>query len=135
MEIRDTETYRELLEAQLAAHASKAVNLIVVSDIAEWERERGGFPAKSPIALAVIERPSGAWGILVQREIDENAVNGVLSRVSWDGRHKAAERLITPALFLRHLVLHELAHLENGWDQSHEDDCDDWAFERLAHAL
>jgi hypothetical protein len=49
--------------------------------------------------------------------------------MEYRGFSDAVQRLAEPLTFLRHLVLHEIAH---GLDQSRgEQDCDGWAFEQL----
>lgn len=66
------------------------------------------------------------------REMDENDTAGILGRLDFGGHSRERSLLVNPKLFLRHTVLHELAHLENNWGQAYEDECDSWAFERLS---
>jgi hypothetical protein len=47
------------------------------------------------------------------------------------GWEDQAAEVKDPGLFLRFLVLHELAHLTNNWGQEHEQDCNEWAFKKL----
>ena len=134
MEVDDTETYRPALEAQIRAYASRPVELLIVDDIATWAAERGGSRQSNPIAMAITDGESGAWAILLRRSVDRARVRSVLDRIEIGGSlHR--EVLMSPEVFLRHTVLHELAHLENGWGQDREDDCDEWASARFdAHA-
>lgn len=131
MHIANVDAYRPTLEAVLERHCVKRIDLLIVPDIAAWSRGRETNATANPIAQAIVDRQSKGWGVLLRQSIDSGDVNSVLDRISFDGRHDARARLSTPELFLRHLVLHELAHLVNDWDQSHEDQCDDWAFSRL----
>lgn len=135
MEIRDAEEHRLQMEATLAMHSTCPVELLIVPDIAEWASNRCGNARGNPPAMAVVEQATGGWGILVRRAMNASEVKSVLDRIAWNGRHAAHAVLSSPGVFLQHLVLHELAHLAHGWEQDKEDDCDDWAFERLHHAL
>lgn len=128
--IANTEQYREALEAVLKTHASAPVDLMIVDDVSEWAKSRIGNARGNPIAMSVIDTPSGAWGIVMRREMSADRIRGVLDRMVFGGYLDAAEVLNDPLRFLEHLVLHELAHLHNGWGQDREDDCDEWAFER-----
>ena len=135
MEIRDAEAHRPLMEAALAAHADRSVDLLIVPDVAEWAARRCGNAQGNPPAMAVTDGASGGWGILVRRVVSAAEVESILDRIAWNGRHAAHSLLDSPDVFLRHLVLHELAHLANNWGQEKEDECDDWAFQRLHHEL
>jgi hypothetical protein len=55
----------------------------------------------------------------------------ILSRIEFGGFWKTLQVLSTTEKFLEHLVLHELAHLQNDWGQERENDCDAWAFEKM----
>jgi hypothetical protein len=132
--IADTEQYREALETVLKAHASEPVDLMIVDDVAEWAKGRIGNAKGNPIAMSVVATSSGAWGIVMRREMSAERIRGVLDRMVFGGYLNAAELLNEPLKFLEHLVLHELAHLRNKWGQDREDDCDEWAFERAGRA-
>ncbi len=134
MNVPNAERFRETLEAELRKHSSRAVDLLIVPDIAAWATQRCSNAKGNPIAMAIVDQESKGWGILVQSSIGSQHIESVIDRIEYAGHFNAAEILSTEVLFLRHLVLHELAHLENNWDQSHEDDCDEWAFLRLLHS-
>jgi hypothetical protein len=135
MEIRDAEEYRPEMESALAMHSPRPVALLIVPDISEWAIERCTNAKGNPPAMAVVDQATRGWGVLVRRAMNAAEVKSILDRIAWNGRHAAHSALCSPSVFLRHVVLHELAHLANGWEQDKEDDCDDWAFERLHHAL
>lgn len=135
MQILDVEAYRPTLEATLARHSAKAIDLLIVPDIAAWSLGRDAYATGIPIARAIIDLESKGWGVLLQKCLHSGEIDSVLSRISWGGRHDAHARLSSPELFLRQLMLHEVAHLVNDWDQSYEDQCDDWAFEKLGEEL
>jgi hypothetical protein len=131
MEIKNSETYRSSLEAEIVRHATRSVDLIIVEDIAEWARTRKGNAVGNPPAMAVTDGETGRWGILLRRSIEEDWVSSILARIEFGGFDGAQSLLDSPEVFLRPLVLHELAHLENSWGQELEADCDAWAFEKL----
>lgn len=81
--------------------------------------------------MAIVDGESGDWGILLRQRINADWVQSILSRIEFGGFWKTRRVLTTPEQFLEHLVLHELAHLENNWGQERESDCDAWAFEKM----
>jgi hypothetical protein len=136
LEIADAEGFRPMLEAELRRHARQPVELLIVDDVAAWGSSRQGKARGNPPAMAITDGASGAWGILLRRRIDAQWVASIISRIEFGGSLEVRETLSTAELFARHLVLHELAHLENSWAQDRENDCDLWAFERLRpHAI
>ena len=131
MEVTDAEFYRKDLESAIARHAERHVELIIVEDIESWAGTRIGDAKGNPPAMAITDDKSGAWAILLRRSIDANWVASVISRIEYGGLWQIRSILTSPELFLRHTVLHELAHLANGWGQDREDDCDGWALSKL----
>lgn len=127
------EQHREQLELELTRHASRPVGLLTVPDIATWATENGVRISGNPVATSLAERNGSGWLILMRSELTETALGGVLGRLDAQGYWTETSGFRNePLKFLRHLVLHELAHLENNWDQSHEDECDEWAFARIS---
>lgn len=135
MIIADAEVFREELEAELRLQSSVAVDLLIVPDIAEWAKGRCDNARGNPIAMAIVDQDSGGWGVLLRRSINERQVASVIDRIEWSGRIDASTLLNTPIRFLRHTVLHELAHLANNWGQEREDECDEWAAELLQRSV
>ena len=131
MEILDAEKYRVMLESELRSHASQSVELFIVEDIADWAASRNRNAKGNPPAMAVTDGATGAWAILLRRSIDSAWIASILSRIEFGGFHQTRSILALPETFLRHTVLHELAHLENGWGQDREEACDEWAFAKL----
>ena len=127
------EQHREQLELELARHASRPVRLLAVPDIAARAAENGVRIRGNPVGISLAEQQGSGWLILMRSELSETALGGVLGRLDVQGYWtETSEFRKEPSKFLRHLVLHELAHLENNWDQSHEDECDEWAFARIS---
>jgi hypothetical protein len=136
IEIADAERYRPVLESVLRRHARQPIDLLIVEDGSSWASSRKGNAKSNPPAMAVVDPTSGRWGIVLRRTIDAGWVASILSQIEAGANPGARELLSTPDKFASPLVLHELAHLENGWAQEHEDDCDAWAFDRMcSHAI
>ena len=131
MEIADSEVFRLVLEAEIRRYASRPVDLLIVDDIAQWAATRKGNAKGNPVAMAITDGETSAWGILLCRQIDAAWVSSVISRREFGGFLRTRDVLHTPEIFLRHVVILELAHLENNWGQEHEEDCDAWAFDKL----
>jgi hypothetical protein len=120
-----------MLEAEIQRYAQQRVDLLIVDDIADWAASRTENAKGNPPAMAVTESITGRWGIVLRRAIDAAWIESIVARIEVGANPDAREVLCTPETFLRHLVLHELAHLENGWGQEKENDCDAWAFEKM----
>lgn len=129
--IADAKSYHLAIYAELKEHCEFPVELIFVQDIAEWAASRYGNLRGNPVAMAIRNAATDGAGILIRQSIDESQVDSILSRMEFGGFDHARATLSLPEQFMRHLVLHELAHLVNNWGQDREDDCDQWAFERL----
>jgi len=86
-------------------------------------------------AMALKDTSTDGWGIVFAPSISKAESNSIISGMEFRGFLEARKLLDTPQKFVAHLALHELAHLENGWGQELEYECDRWAFERLDDAL
>ena len=42
-----------------------------------------------------------------------------------------ADEINSPFEYLKHLVLHEVAHIKNDWHQDRETDCDLWVYDQM----
>lgn len=125
--------HRQVLESELRHHATHQVSLEIVPHVADWAKANHVFVTGNPIGTSIPVRDQLPRAVVVRAKMNEEDVSGVLGRLDFRGYWgETREMKENPVMFLRHLVLHELAHLENNWDQSREDDCDECAFERLA---
>ena len=129
--IDNLESMRPDLEALLAEHASEPVTLLIVPSVGDWAKDKvAGFTC-DPAGLALRAHGTSAATIVVRHKITEEQADSIVGRTLLGGHPQAFHRLGTPEQFARHLILHELAHLENNWGQDREDECDTWAFDRL----
>jgi hypothetical protein len=102
----------------------------VVPSIQEWCKQRG-VPEESPFRTGktLKNMTTGRHLILLPDLITDEMASSVRYAMEFRGFTGAAQQLADPLTFLRHLVLHEIAHGLDG-DRS-EQDCDRWAFEQL----
>ncbi|MES2671525.1 MAG: hypothetical protein V4673_14065 [Pseudomonadota bacterium] len=119
------------LEGLVAAQSSFPVQLIIVPDIDEWAQTNAPQLPSSRWGLAIKDHSTRAAAIIVRQRFTKEQADTVVGRVAFSGVPNAFELLAAPKQFARHLVLHELAHLENDWGQEREAECDRWAAERL----
>jgi hypothetical protein len=131
MHIPDSSLFAADLAQVLAEHSDEPIEILFVDDVLAWCSERKGECNGNPTAMAIRDSVTGQAGILIRRDIDADRIDGIHGRLLFGGFESRAARLDTPESFLRHLVLHELAHLANDWAQDAEEDCDEWAFRRM----
>lgn len=125
--------HRQILESAIRRHAMQEVAFEIVPDVAEWAKANHIIVTGNPIGTSIPVRGQLPRAVVVRAKLNEEDMLAVLGRLDFRGHWSETRKMRkNPVMLLCHLVLHELAHLENNWDQSREDDGDDWAFERLA---
>ena len=85
----------------------------------------------SPCRTARIVRntSTGRYVILFAERMTEDMVSSVVSALEFRGFGREVSQLSDPHTFVRHLLLHEIAH---GLDATRSEyDCDRWAFDQL----
>lgn len=133
MDLSSVAAYLPNLEALLAEHATQPTAVVLVKDVESWAAENRLKVQGNPIGTCFDSRGELPRRIVIRESISEEGVGGVLGRLDFRGYWVETRTLRSdPVAFLGHLLLHELAHLENNWGQEREDDCDAWAFSRLA---
>lgn len=90
-------------------------------DIIEKSPDRAGLAARRADGMAIIVLPS-----CITFEMQRGVKDALWAYGFLD---EEIELLNSPDCFLKHLVLHEAAHLL--FDHASEDECDRWAFDRL----
>ena len=118
MRIASVEPHRPHLEAIIAAHADEPVDLFIVESIPAWCKERGGIDPPDPLGMAIRCAETKRAGILIRREMSEDAIQGTLDRLMLGNHGDFPEKVDSSELYLSHLVLHELAHLINSWGEN-----------------
>lgn len=129
------EESKEMLESVLLRHSSLPVALVTVRDVAQWAVEVNVAVNGNPIAIAILPTKETPALIVVKSKISKDEAESVLGLLELCGYADEVRSLrLDPERFAMHLVLHELAHIENEWGQERELDCDKWAFARLPSA-
>jgi hypothetical protein len=133
MDIPNVSAYCSDLDALVAKHATQRTKIVLVDDIERWAVSNHLRVVGNPVGTCFETQGQEPRRIVIREAVSEERVNRILGRLDFRGYWDETRALrANPAEFLRHLVLHELAHLENNWGQELEDDCDVWAFARLA---
>ena len=125
----DVRSYSGEIHA-IVSRSGLAADVEFVGDIQEW-CVRHGVPEDSPWCSGKIVRNSetGRYVILLVERITRSMVSSVISGMEGRGFASEVAQLSEPLAFVRHLVLHEIAH---GLDSSRtEAACDQWAFQQL----
>jgi len=120
----------ELLEI-IGLFGPPRCQLLLVDSVMKWSIGVG-IPEDDPFraARAVVRQPGDVPTIVMLKKISEDIQGSITGLLLARGFGDEADRLQDSAVFLEHLVLHEIAHLV--LDNPSESDCDEWAFERLA---
>jgi len=129
----NTQAYLGELRALAARYQLELDGVEAVLSIQDWCKGRG-VPEENPFRTGKIVRntETGRFLILLLCPITEEMFRSVISAMECRGFAKDAARLSDPGLFMKHLLLHEIAH---GLDPSRsEAECDRWAFDQLAAA-
>ena len=103
--------------------------LVLVDDVAKWVKEHK-ITETNPFRAAVAVRRTASQirDIVVLKEIPADEVESIKSAMKFRGFYGQTERLNDEWLFIKHLVLHEIAHCK---DISDEKNADQWAFDNL----
>ena len=112
----------------LIRRSGLAADVEVVPSIQEWCKQHG-VPEDSPFrsGKTLKNTDTGRHLILLPEIITDDMRSSVKSAMELRG--SSVQDLVEPLTFLRHLVLHEIAHGLDG--NRSEQDCDRWAFEQL----
>ena len=85
----------------------------------------------SPIARAIWRCPNEPNRILLQSSLHVSSFTDRLLALRMSNLSRAEFPIHDEWTYVKHLVLHEVAHVKHNWDQTHERECDEWAFEEL----
>lgn len=123
-----------LIEGIVSKHIDAKVE--IVTDVATWCADNSGGMYKkeeldNPIGKSLWKSKTEPNRILLKKDISSNEVENHLQGLFMSGFRDVHYKIENSLEFLMHLVLHEVAHIKHDWDQSHEKDCDTWAFKQL----
>ena len=129
----DTRAYIDEIRA-VVERSGLVSDIELVPNIQEW-CEKHGVPEDSPSRTGKMVRnnQTGRYVILLPERITSDMVFSVVAAMEWRGFGSDVGQLSDPLAFVRHLVLHEIAH---GLDHTRtEAACDEWAFQQLRELL
>ena len=111
--------------------------LEITDDIEQWcEKNHLNIPDNVVFTnrIAVAVHSDNCKVILLKRNVSCGEMISIITLLCIRSFNEDVESLLqNPWDFVRHTVLHEIAHLINNWNQSREGDCDKWAFDQLAY--
>ena len=119
--------HRPMIEALVAKHIDARVVFV------ESKQELGGKLGRAlwgnSTEIPLLQFPER----ITAEEIDDSLIALALRGQSTGNpalvRH--ADEIESPIEYLKHLVLHEVAHVKHDWHQDHETDCDLWVYEQM----
>jgi len=122
------EEHRELINDILLRYSLP----IEIVDIRSELPNTSGSPFR--VAFTGHNSQTGNRKIFILNTISQDRMDGIISRI----QHPSTNLLQDPVLFLKHLLLHEIRHLQHAHDclrpetrEQCEVECDDWAFQQL----
>lgn len=128
----ETAPHLSELAALAASVSEEPVEFLLVPDCGAWAENCGmKLPNRSPRGLAVRRRTDSRAIVVLRESYEEEHIADQASALLIAGWEDQSAEVRQPVSFLQFLVLHEIAHLVNDWGQEHEQDCNEWAFQRL----
>ncbi|MBZ0157146.1 MAG: hypothetical protein K8I29_13150 [Alphaproteobacteria bacterium] len=123
-----TAAHRIFIDASIAEF-SRGPIVLIIDNVPEWCR-RHNIEEYNPsqTARAFRVQQTGKGVILLASLITPAMRRSVEIFIEQSGYSEEVKALRKDRDFLKHLVLHEIAHLNYGWGEGEESLCDEWAF-------
>ena len=117
------------LQAMASRYPFVLESLEFAPDIAKWSSAHGVAEQKPFLPGTTVQNPTtGGYSICLRSWITQDIIRSVTGRLAALG-FDVDELETDPRQFVRHLLLHEIAH---ALDKTRtEKECDQWAFEQL----
>ncbi len=127
------ERYRKLVEEIAGRYIDAEV--VLVPSIAEWMISIGASVQEASgdrnrLGKSLWGSPSARDTIVLRTPLTRDDVSTYCLYLELR-RFRRAHLLNQSVECLKHLVLHEVAHIKHDWRQDREKDCDRWAFNQL----
>lgn len=119
--------HRPLSEALVAQHIEARIELVKSKEELGGKLGRALWGSSTEIPL--IQFPER----ITAEKIDDSLIALAL-RGEMTGNPNLvchADEIKSPIEYLKHLVLHEVAHIKHDWHQDRETDCDLWVYEQM----
>lgn len=124
--------YTQNVESICNQYGLEKTNIIFTDNPYEWAIKRGIENVQPrDIAFSTVEFPFNRKIIVLANNISSDSANSVWSRIDYSIGFKRAGKINTPELFVKHLILHEIAHVVNKMKQPEERKADDWAAKEM----
>jgi hypothetical protein len=126
-----TSDFLEDLRALAQQHLPN-VELVLVPSVKAWcEATQAAVQSPFKCGAALRNRETGRFVVLLAEEItpDMHASRMAVLRMRPSLNDDRRKQLEVPQGFVRHLLLHEVAHALDS--TRNEEQCDDWAFQQL----
>lgn len=129
----DLRQHRGLIERIVGRYIDAEV--VLVSSIEEWLVANGASAGEAAhdrnrLGKSLWNSTSAPNRILLRTPLTRNAIfeYGLCLELR---RFRRAHLVESALECLKHLVLHDVAHIKHNWKQDREKDCDRWAFDQL----
>ena len=119
--------HRDLIEDLVAKHVDACVEFVKSKD--DINGKLGQSLWGSATEKPLIQFPEQITGQEIEDSLMGLAVRGQVTENPQLVRH--AGEINSPLEYLKHLVLHEVAHIKNDWHQDRETDCDLWVYDQM----
>jgi hypothetical protein len=119
--------HRALIEKLVGRHIVARVQFV------RSKHEVGGKLGRalwgSPTEVPLIQFPEKITAQEIEDSLLALAIRGEMTGNSTLTSH--ADEIDSPIEYLKHLVLHEVAHINHDWRQDRETDCDLWVYQQM----
>jgi len=119
--------YRDFIENLISMHIEARLEIVASKEEMDGKLGRAIWGGDKMTPIIQLPRQ------ITAQEIDDSllalAVRGHISENQELICH--AEEIDSPLEYLKHLVLHEVAHIKNNWYQDREIDCDLWVYGQM----
>ena len=126
-----TEELRSELEELLIRNGLPRDELLIVDDVDGWRLKNGDIGERQynpfRVASRVYSQKDKRYIILFRKEITNHMIDSVKGLMSFQYGPIQLDKIKDPILFIKHTMLHEIAHSQ----YSSEQECDLWAFDQM----
>lgn len=119
--------YQDLIEDLVTKYVDARVQFVKSND--DIGGKLGQSLWGSATEKAVIQLPEQITAQEMEDYLIALAIRGQVANKPHLVRH--ADEINSPLEYLKHLVLHEVAHIRNDWHQDREIDCDMWVYDQM----
>lgn len=125
----DVEIYKEFLKEIIKEYGLNNSYLYIVPNIQKWATERG-IEERNPYRAAMVafRKESNTPDFIFLNVIPDDEIESIKTVMIYHGFANKVNKLKDEILFLKHTILHEIAHAKGIKDETA---ADRWAFEEM----